>query len=81
MFILYWGFLWGFFLTGGLFRATSMAYGSSRAKGRIGAATASLYHSHRSARSEPSLQPTDLQHSSRQPTDRGQESNTHPHVY
>ena len=41
-----------------LFRATSTAYGSSQARGRIGAIAASLYHSHSNAGSEPSMQPT-----------------------
>ena len=40
-----------------LFRATTMAYGSSQARGRIGAAAASLRHNHSNARSEPGLQP------------------------
>ena len=40
------------------FRATPTAYGSSQARGRIGAAVTSLHHSHSSARSEPHLQPT-----------------------
>ena len=35
-----------------------MAYGSSQARGRIGAVAAGLRHSHSNARSEPSLQPT-----------------------
>ena len=33
-----------------------MAYGSSQVRGHIGAAAASLHHSHSNARSEPSLQ-------------------------
>ena len=41
---------------GGLFRA--MAYGSSQARGQIGATAASLYHSHSNVGSEPCLQPT-----------------------
>ena len=39
-----------------LFRATPTAYGSSQARGLIGAA--GLHHSHSNARSEPCLQPT-----------------------
>ena len=39
------------------FWAASVAYGSSRAKGQIGAAAASL-HNHCNTRSEPPLQPT-----------------------
>ena len=41
--------LGGFF---GLFRATPMIYESSQAKGQIGAAAASLRHSHSNARSD-----------------------------
>ena len=41
-----------------LFRATPTAYGSSQARGPIGAATASLYHSHSNPGSEPHLQTT-----------------------
>ena len=41
-----------------LFRATSVAYGSSQPRGHIGAAAAGLRHSHSSTRSEPYLQPT-----------------------
>ena len=40
-----------------LFMATPMAYGSSQARGWIGAAAAGLCHSHSNARSEPRLQP------------------------
>ena len=35
-----------------------VAYGSSQARSRIGAAAASLHHSHSNAISEPRLQPT-----------------------
>ena len=38
-----------------LFRAAPVAYGSSQARRRIGAATASLHHSHSNARSKPHL--------------------------
>ena len=41
-----------------LFRAIPMAYGSSEARGRNGAAAASLCHSHSNVGSEPHLQPT-----------------------
>ena len=41
-----------------LFRAAPMAYGSSQARGRIGAAAAGLHHSHSNTRSKPHLQPT-----------------------
>jgi len=40
------------------FRAASMAYGGSQARGLNRAVVAGLYHSHNNARSEPSLQPT-----------------------
>ena len=38
-----------------LFRPTPVAYGSSKARGLIGAAAAGLCHSHSKARSEPHL--------------------------
>ena len=38
--------------------ATPAAYGGSRARGRIGAAAASLRQSHSNAGSEPRLRPT-----------------------
>ena len=41
-----------------LFRAAPVAYGSSQARGQIGAIAASLHHSHSNARSKPHLQPT-----------------------
>ena len=41
-----------------LFRATPVAYGSSQARGRIGAAATSLHHSHSNAGSEQHLWPT-----------------------
>ena len=41
-----------------LFKATPRAHGSSQTEGRIGAAAASLYHSHSNVKSKPSLQPT-----------------------
>ena len=40
-----------------LFRAVPVAYGSSQARGRFGAAAASLHHSHNNVRSEPHLWP------------------------
>ena len=46
----------------GLFRAAPTAYGSSQAKGLIGAAAASLRDSYSSFRSEPHLLPTLLQY-------------------
>ena len=63
------------------FRAAPVAYGSSQAKGGIGAAAAGLHHNPSNAASELHLRPIpqltaelDLQ-----PTDRGQGSNPHPH--
>ena len=41
-----------------LFRAAPAAYGSSQARGQIGAVAIDLRHSHSNARSEPHLQPT-----------------------
>ena len=40
------------------FRAAHMAYGSSQARGQIGAIAAGLRQSHSNAGSEPCLQPT-----------------------
>ena len=40
------------------FRATCVAYGSSQARGRIGAAAAGLHHSHSNMGSQPHLWPT-----------------------
>ena len=40
------------------FSATPLAYGSSQARGRIGAAAADLRHSHGNTGSEPHLHPT-----------------------
>ena len=42
----------------GIFRATPTAYGSSQARGRIGATAAGLHHSHSNSESEPRLRPT-----------------------
>ena len=50
-----------------LFRATPTAFGNSQARSRIGATTASLYHSYSNV--DP------------QPTEQGQGSNPHPHGY
>ena len=49
-------FFLSFFL--GLFRAIPMAYGSSQARGRIGALAAGLYHSCSNTGSKPFLRPT-----------------------
>ena len=47
-----------FFFLSCLFRAEPVAYGSSQARGRIGAAAAGLHHNHSNSRPEPHLQPT-----------------------
>ena len=41
-----------------LFRATSVAYGGSQARGQIKAIAAGLHHGHGNVRSELCLQPT-----------------------
>ena len=66
-----------------LFRAAPMTYGSSQARGRIGATGTGLCHSHSNARSEPHLQPTPqlMEMPNSQPTWQGQGSNLHPHEY
>ena len=55
-FVLYVDFLFCLFIYLLLFRAAPATYGSLQARGRIGAAPASLHHSHDNARSEPYLQ-------------------------
>ena len=71
-------FFWSFF------RATPMAYGSSQARGRIGAVAASLHHRH--SNPNPSCV-CDLDHSSciatpdPQPNEQGQKSNPDPQGY
>ena len=52
------GLAFFFFFFFGLFRAISTAFGGSQARGRIGAVTACLRHSHSHVGSEPCLQPT-----------------------
>jgi len=47
---------WEFLFIYLLFRATSVAYGGSQARGQIGAVAAG--HNHSNTRSEPHLQPT-----------------------
>ena len=49
---------WPFFFFFCLFKATLIAYGGSQARGQIGAAAASLHHSHRNVGSKPRLWPT-----------------------
>ena len=41
-----------------LFKATPVSYGSSKARGQIGAAAADLHHSHSNIGSEPHLRTT-----------------------
>ena len=62
-------------------RAIPMAYGSSQARGQIGATAASLHHSHSNTRSQPHLQST-LHHMATLdpwPTAQGQGLNLRPH--
>ena len=64
-----------------LFRAAPVAYGSSWARGQIGAAVAGLCHSHDNAGSKLHLRPT-LQLVAMpdpEPTEQGQGSNLYPH--
>ena len=48
-------FYFYFFFVFCLFRAASVAYGDSQARGLIGPVAASLHQSHSNARSEPRL--------------------------
>ena len=66
-----------------LFRATPMAYGSSQARGQIGATAASLRHSHSNARSQLHLQPTAQLTATPDPwpTEWSQGLNPYPHGY
>ena len=78
------GFLFGFgffFCPFSLFRATPTAYGSSQARGLIGAVAAGLHHSHSNARSELHLRsiPQLTATLDPQPTEWGQGSNPQPH--
>ena len=63
-----------------LFRAVPSAYGSTQARGPIGAAAVGLCHSCCNVGSELHLQPTPqlTAMSDPQPTDQGQGSNPHP---
>ena len=66
-----------------LSRATSLAYGSSQARGWIGVAPAGLGHSHSNMGSEPHLWPTPQLRATLDPwpAEWGQGWNTHPHGY
>ena len=61
--------------------AETAAHGCSQARGRIGATTAGLQHSHSNVGSEPHLQPTSQLAAtpSPQPTEQGQGSNPQLH--
>ena len=65
------------------FRATPSAYGSSQARGWIGATAASVHHSHSSSGSEPHLRPTPQLTATPGscPTERGQGLNLNPLGY
>ena len=65
------------------FRAACVAYGSSQARGLIGAAAASLCHSHSNKGSRPHLWPTSQLTATVDPesTEWGRRSNLNPHVY
>ena len=64
-------------------RATEVAYGSSQARGQIGAIAADLHRSHGNMGSKTHLVSTPqlmtMLHP--QPTEEGQGSNPHPHGY
>ena len=64
-----------------LFRAAPAAYGSSQARGQIGATAVDQGHSHNNANSEPCLRPTPELTAMPDPltAERGQGSNPHPH--
>ena len=63
------------------YRTAPVAYGGSQATGRIGAIAASLHHSHSNLASKLRLQPIPQLMPDPQPTERGQGSSPHPHVY
>ena len=65
------------------FRAASMAYGGSQARGLIRAAAAGLQQSHSNARSQPHLPPKPQLTAMPDPqaTEQGQGSNLHPHGF
>ena len=66
-----------------VFRAIPVAYGSSQARGQIGAAPAGLHHSHSYVGSKLRLRPAPqlLAALDRRPTWQGQGLNPHPHGY
>ena len=66
-----------------LFRATPTPYRSSQARGQIGAAAASLLHSHSNSGSKPRLQPTPQLTAmpDPEPNEWGQGSNPRPQGY
>ena len=66
-----------------LFMDTPTAYGSSQARGHIGAAAAGLRHSHSNARSEPCLWPVPqlMAMLDPLPTEQGRGLNLHPNGY
>ena len=78
-----WFFVFLFFWFFLLFRVELKAHGSSQARGQIGAAAASLHHSHSNMGSEAPLQPIPelMEMLAPQPTEQGQGSNPYPHVY
>ena len=62
-----------------LFRATTVAYGSLQAKGRMGATATGLHHSHSNMGSKPHLQPTPQLTTMPELTEQAQGLNPHPH--
>ena len=54
MYVCMYVYMYSFIL---LFRVTTAAYGSSQARGPIGAVAAGLHHGHSNKGSEPQLQP------------------------
>ena len=72
-----------FFLSFVFSKSAPMAYGSSQARGQIGAVAAGLRQSDSNTGSEPRLQPTPQLTATQdpQPTERGQGTNLHPHGY
>ena len=64
-----------------LFRAVRAAYGSSQARGRIGATAVGLHHGHSNTGSELHLQLTPQLRAMPDPTEQGQGSNLHLDEY